>query len=329
MTPDKFREAIIVAYNENTPEGLEQPSPGDLKRFFLSLLAEGLSKEDTETLTKFFNPINQYPDLETGIKRYELDKLKPLRKFIIGETEQPREIIVKLLAILIDFKPRPYSKWKEECQIIPKENDELNQSKQKSDVSSSIVFITIEDEPLDAQKMQNRETEIRERDNTTETKAKIDGQAVDQSATVNITNTKKTLPNIYIEILKSRYRIIITYSLGILVACSGLFFYFQKSNKGCMIWTGYQYERTSCDKQSGKPPIVTYNDSLYKQMTRIEDPNTLTKNDIGSTWYAIIQKDSLEFYTSPGYHPLNPNKKLKPLTEYILNKYVKESKSKL
>ncbi|MBL1411020.1 hypothetical protein [Sphingobacterium faecale] len=114
-----FKEAVRAAYlmkknDRSLPyDELEKPSPGDLRNLFLLLMAGGLSPEDQDTFVHFFKYRGEYAELDTHIRRYDLDKFRPLRNYILGYTSNPSEDIVKMLAILIDFQPRPYRQWRE------------------------------------------------------------------------------------------------------------------------------------------------------------------------------------------------------------------------
>ncbi|ERJ59933.1 hypothetical protein [Sphingobacterium paucimobilis] len=114
-----FKEAVRSAYLTKKKNGelpydeLEKPSPGDLRNLFLLLMAQGLSQHDQETLLRFFMYNGEYAELDTHIRKYDLDKFRPLRNYILGITSNPSEDVVKMLAILIDFQPRPYRQWRE------------------------------------------------------------------------------------------------------------------------------------------------------------------------------------------------------------------------
>src|SRR5690606_7908889 len=113
---DRFQEEVINTYHEKKekrllPIELERASPTQLMNYCLTLLYRGELANDSPTLNWIFNPFNKYSDLETGIKEFGADGFRSLRNFIIGKTTNPREPIVKLLAVLIDFQPRPYDKW--------------------------------------------------------------------------------------------------------------------------------------------------------------------------------------------------------------------------
>lgn len=128
---ERFQEAARTAYldlksNNKLDFSREWPSTGELKKWCLRTYARGLSSDDLRVFHLFFNDSHHDEDLEKVIKRFNSDKFRPLRNFIIGETQQPAEKAVKLLAVLINFEPRPYksSDWvnMEETLIYPSEN---------------------------------------------------------------------------------------------------------------------------------------------------------------------------------------------------------------
>jgi len=49
--------------------------------------------------------------------------------------------------------------------------------------------------------------------------------------------------------------------------------------------------------------------------------DTLTKNSLGKVWYSKID-GKVEFFTSAGFHPVHIDRRLKPLTDYMIKKYV-------
>lgn len=115
---EEFKKEVIANYRELLSKQeldikLENPSPGYLRDLSLKLFAHGLSKEDARVFQDFFNPTQRHDDLELSIRRFPLDKLKPVKNFITAKTSNPDEDIVKLLAILTQFTPRPFQKWRE------------------------------------------------------------------------------------------------------------------------------------------------------------------------------------------------------------------------
>lgn len=112
---EQFQWAVRNAYlalknNKELPFDREWPSPGELKKWCLMAYSKGLSKDDAVIFSRFFNHNKTNDDMSTAISNLDVDKLRPLRNFIIGETNRrPDENLVKLLAVLIDFRPRPYT----------------------------------------------------------------------------------------------------------------------------------------------------------------------------------------------------------------------------
>lgn len=117
---DNFQEAVRQAYiflksNNKLHFDSEIPSTGILKKWCISIYKKGLSREDEQVFDLFFDRLDKNECLERLIKKTEPDKFRPLRNFISGATKSnPDEKLVKLLSVLIDFKPRPYhpSQWK-------------------------------------------------------------------------------------------------------------------------------------------------------------------------------------------------------------------------
>lgn len=88
----------------------------------------------------------------------------------------------------------------------------------------------------------------------------------------------------------------------------------------CMYWTGNHYEAIACD-QEASTPRVPLNLRVLNHLKKITAYDTLTKKDLGKVWYTKIDKE-VEFFTANGLHPIDTNRRLKPLTPYILSNYV-------
>ncbi|MBB5395084.1 hypothetical protein [Mucilaginibacter sp. AK015] len=89
----------------------------------------------------------------------------------------------------------------------------------------------------------------------------------------------------------------------------------------CMYWAGVQYEKCSCDIKKSDTAIIAF-DKEKAALKKITRPDTITYGAIGRVWYIKIN-NSIEFYTAYGFHPLETRKRLKPITKYIIDKYVK------
>lgn len=94
-----------------------------------------------------------------------------------------------------------------------------------------------------------------------------------------------------------------------------------KDNESCMYWTGDHYEQTSCNQKHGDTLIIALDSTKLLHFKKITRPDTITKNAIGHVWYIKINRE-IEFYTSDGNHPLDEKRRLKPITAYMIDKYI-------
>ncbi|WP_300671334.1 hypothetical protein [Soonwooa sp.] len=88
---------------------------------------------------------------------------------------------------------------------------------------------------------------------------------------------------------------------------------------GCMYWNGDEYLQEDCDKINDKVNLIPLNQEKLEHFKRITNPDTLTLHSVGKVWYSKYNNE-VTFFTTQGKNPEN-GKTLKPVTEYILNKY--------
>ncbi|MFK7059531.1 hypothetical protein [Flavobacterium oreochromis] len=75
---------------------LSKPSPALLNDYCKILKQNGLSKKDQEVLELFY-----------GLPNFDNDKFRPVCNFFNGKTVNPSQDILDIMAVLVDFKPRP------------------------------------------------------------------------------------------------------------------------------------------------------------------------------------------------------------------------------
>lgn len=99
----------------------------------------------------------------------------------------------------------------------------------------------------------------------------------------------------------------------------------EKQNK-CMFWDKNSYEKINCDEKINPLlAIIPYDEQVHKYFYKIEPTDTTTFFRAGkpAIWYS--KKDGkIEFFSAPGNHPEN-GKQLKPITKYIIKKYVTQN----
>ncbi|MCH5718552.1 hypothetical protein [Niabella hibiscisoli] len=127
--------------------------------------------------------------------------------------------------------------------------------------------------------------------------------------------------------------------LALLVSATGIIIYQAKNNDGsimpigssadgkqCMYWTGDHYEAVPCSRKIDDVIVIALDTVKLRRFKKITRPDTITENDIGRVWYTRINKQ-LEFYTAYDNHPTQPQFRLKPITGYIIDKYIQHRQS--
>ncbi|WP_234111290.1 hypothetical protein [Chryseobacterium sp. R2A-55] len=100
----------------------------------------------------------------------------------------------------------------------------------------------------------------------------------------------------------------------------------EERKQECMYWQNDHYEPAFCDEKISGQQLVAANEDMLRLFRKINAPDTLTvANAIGNVWYDKSDK-KVEFFTHYGLNP-RTGKTLKPVTPYIIGKYVVNSAS--
>jgi hypothetical protein len=105
-----YTKGIKAKYEEeklgNNHEFLSHPTLALLRDFCLQKYTEGLSDQDLETFEKYFKGKS---DLKNIIYNYEIKNFKAIESFLLDINKKTSTLNLNLIAILIDFNPRPFS----------------------------------------------------------------------------------------------------------------------------------------------------------------------------------------------------------------------------
>ncbi len=93
------------------------------------------------------------------------------------------------------------------------------------------------------------------------------------------------------------------------------------TGEGCMYWASDHYERVACNEKHGDTLVIALDTFRLKHFKKINDPDTITQNSIGRVWYIKID-NQIEYFTSDGDYPPEPNRKLKPITLYMIKAHI-------
>lgn len=87
------------------------PSSAKLRDLALHIYDNGLPKND-EIIFRLFFEIKNDEDFRRGIQQVDLDKFKAVSNFLKGKSERTNSNILNLIAILLDFQPRPFAAFR-------------------------------------------------------------------------------------------------------------------------------------------------------------------------------------------------------------------------
>ncbi|MCF3110243.1 hypothetical protein LL912_15775 [Niabella sp. CC-SYL272] len=100
------------------------------------------------------------------------------------------------------------------------------------------------------------------------------------------------------------------------------------ANNACMYWTGDHYEQIPCRGTTGDTLVEPLDPEKIRSFKKITRPDTITRQSKGSVWYVKINKGKdIEFYTSDGFHPIDRQLRLKPVTDYIIEKHIQPAQA--
>jgi len=109
--------------------------------------------------------------------------------------------------------------------------------------------------------------------------------------------------------------------LCLLVGAGTYLFWGTHGPEGCMVWTGNHYQRVSCSEKPADVMVIALDTSKLVHFKKITRQDTITARSVGRVWYSKID-NNVEFFTADGYHPVHVERHLKPLTLYMINKYI-------
>jgi len=135
-TSDDYRKAVKAKYEEaKTAEFsgyLLKPTPAELKNLCLLLLDKGGNNLDNEILNRFFEFDNKSTK-QKQIENFEVDKFRPINNFLKGRTETTRIVNLDLIAVLVDFNPRPFWKFSSGNKVELTEDVPINEIVKKEE----------------------------------------------------------------------------------------------------------------------------------------------------------------------------------------------------
>lgn len=288
----EYQSLVLEAYESKKIAGdlshrMLHLSPGRLKEECKAVCNKRYDRKDDKALEDFFGQGGEKEAWLKAIDKCEVDKFRPLVKFLRGSTSMPDPKNVELLSWLIDFRPRPI----ELARAINSPNI--------PDIKRPVA---------------------------------VDGPPGDKA--VEITGSVKSMapPNDWKDIVEptpefnSRKLIVPVIILVALII--GIYLVWFKiptvvitGRQGCMYWTGDHYQQVDCHQKIERVQVIALDSEKLVQFKKITRPDTITENSINKIWYTKYN-GSYEYYTDSGFHPIDQQIRLRPLSKFIIAKHI-------
>lgn len=328
-TLDDYKKAIRVKYDEIinlNPDGyLQNPSRGNLRSKSLVLL-DNINADDLIVYRRFFDLKND-ADARKEIEKFDIDKFRPLQSFLLGKNENPSDIKLEMLAILVELESRPFKKFM--MGGITKSNihQEAKQSEEKTEDAVNSEENKEVEKTKDAKKVSTYEH--------LNASHKNEHIKQDSSDRIPVTAARNFSSNKNSQVLRkerSYYKpTAIHFVLVSLIIGVFLYGYFTKyifTEHECMAWKDDHYEAISCNTEVNSfmgATIVHIDKETLKYQKRVTACDTTTffmPDGRPCVWYCKMPNGTIEYFSYPGLHPTT-GKTLKKITRYMINKYVR------
>ncbi|TWR26803.1 hypothetical protein FPZ42_07125 [Mucilaginibacter achroorhodeus] len=132
------------------------------------------------------------------------------------------------------------------------------------------------------------------------------------------TNERSTFKNLRLRLKNNKSAFLMATIALCVITGAGIII---KNMRSCMLWNGKEYQVVSCNVPSPGNTIYASDQRKIEKFKKVMRLDTVTEASIGKLWYFKINKH-LELFTDSGMHPLWRNRRLKPLTHYMLLKYL-------
>lgn len=106
----------------------------------------------------------------------------------------------------------------------------------------------------------------------------------------------------------------------LIISTSILYYKGMFRSKDCIVWKVDHYEKIDCNSDFSITMLKNLNIKRFKKI-EVSRSTLIFRNGKVVIWYGKSSKGELEYFNSPGVHPIT-GKQLKPMTKYMVDKYI-------
>lgn len=336
--PQDYRQVVFDAYKKKKEEmdlssNLLDPTPGNLRAECLIVHREKYSPKDHEVLRLFFSDGDKEKGYLKSIENSPAEKFKQMSKILKGvEVKNPGIKYFELLEWLMslnlgtstfyyrNFYNPPQSKKEETIEKIVETDHNENGSSSTAEHLKDVV----DDDNKEDYPKEKMEDEVPVQELPPASTNTPQPPPENKEEIINLPKPLMSTPTVTVEKPKAKLKVKNMIALAVLfaIATGGSYAFLEHINKQCMYWTGNEYQSVGCSIKVDQATVIALDKEKLINLKKINRLDTITEKDLGKVWYVKIKQDSAEFYTDSGTYPLNPKKRLMPMTPYILNKYI-------
>ncbi|WP_166924055.1 hypothetical protein [Flavobacterium poyangense] len=310
-TEEDYKEAVRIKY-EKEIEGiysnyLRSPSQANLRDLCWKIFKSNEKKDDLQVYFDFCK--FEFDPKHDNTSTIYTDKFKKVGDFLKREKEPAKIDTVDLAAILVDYQPRPFIKFRK--------------------IGSLQSELEKEGDGKEEEGNEARGNQIMGKTSFGEN----DGRTFDNGGGKNVivtTNTKSvSFKRLFEKLFKRSESTMLAITIIFCLIAAVIYFAFIR--KECMQWTGDHYEKVDCDLKitgfGAFNKIVAFDETeFFRQKIEVCDTTTYFKEGQPIIWY-VKNNNKVDFFNMLGIHPEN-GKTLRPVTDHIFNKYKEDCQPK-
>jgi hypothetical protein len=261
------------------PPELTGPQRKSLRDHCIRICVERYQGKDEPLLESFFGKRDRPEAYVVAIRNAKAEQFRNLHNFLKDRTKGTEFINICLLAWMINFEPRPFHAGLRSPPILPPAPAPGSEQK------------TPEQPPVTGGK---------------------------------ILTTLKPLPFISAKIPTINKPWIYLAGLLIVLLIGSYYLAFKDFTASeigaCMIWGGEQYKRVDCNYRSkdGSISAIPLDTAVLRRFKKIMNSDTLTAHSIGRV-FCVKNNGQYDYFTDSAANPIYPERRLRPLTQYIMN----------
>ena len=294
------------------PMDLIEPKPARLRDLCFMVCSERFDRKDEATLKNFFGNARDREACLKAIEHCEIDRFKPLITYLSDSSVKTHSKNVELLAWLIDFQPRPFD-YRMRYVVDEPEIPVISASPNETEVLEvEPVVPVINPDPVSTGPSEKE-------------------QVIQQGPPVQTGETPSQTTSGRGRTMKTTKRVVALTTIIIVLVSIGFYVLSRHSPKtyppippgsqGCMFWAEDHYQPVPCNMKLGDTLVIALDSEKLVHFRKITRPDTISDNARGSVWY-VRYHGNYEFYTSDGYHPIDPQLRLRPITPFIIARHV-------